>query len=219
MAEPAAEIRDHYHDHVRRDVIPHVPRAGGSLLDLGGGLGATAARLKELGVADRIGVVDMIAPEAEALPIDFRYSGNLEDMALIDRVIVEQGPFDTILALDILEHLVDPWAIVARLHRGLKPGGRIVASIPNIRNYRALLPLLLRNQWQLADAGILDRTHLRFFVRQSAIELITSSGLELEAVAPSQSGGRKIALFRKLTLGLLNSFTDRQYIVTVRRVD
>jgi 2-polyprenyl-3-methyl-5-hydroxy-6-metoxy-1,4-benzoquinol methylase len=213
----APEVREHYHDHVRADVIPHVPKHGGTLLDLGGGIGATAARLKALGHADRVGVVDLVDPPADALDRDFSYAGNLEDPALLDRIIAEQGPFSTILCLDILEHLVDPWRVVARLHAGLAPGGVIVASIPNVRHYTALAPLLFRNRWALSDAGILDRTHLRFFVRDSAIELMTSSGLKLEEIVPKAGGGGKVRAFRKLTLGMLNSFTDLQYIVRVCR--
>lgn len=219
MKKMAVEIRQSYHDLVRRDVVPHVPLAGGVLLDIGGGLGATAASLKQAGAAERIGVVDMISPAAERFSVDFRYAGNLEDASLLERAIAEEGPFDTILALDILEHLVDPWAVVKQLHQGLKKNGMLIASIPNVRNYRALLPLLLKNEWQLKDAGILDRTHLRFFVKDSAIALVTSSGLQLESVRPSPSGGGRIRLFRKATLGLLNSFTDRQYIIRARRVD
>jgi len=205
-----------YHVLVRDDVIPHVPRSGGTLLDVGGGSGATAARLKVLGNAERVGVVDIVGCAGPTM--DFSYVGNIEESTFIDRIIADDGPFATILCLDILEHLVDPWRLVAQLHSGLAPGGVLVASIPNIRNYHASLPLLFRNRWQLRDAGILDRTHLRFFVRSSAIELMTSSGLELRSVHPSPTGGRRVRLFRWITFGLLNSFTDRQYVVCVQRV-
>lgn len=211
------ELRQQYHDLVRRDVVPHVPHRGGVLLDVGGGIGATATRLKDLGAAARVGVVDQLAMTDEPLPVDFRYAGDLSDPTLIPRAAAEQGPFDTILALDVLEHLVDPWSVVAQLHQALKPDGQLIASIPNVRNYQVVLPLVLRNRWTLKDSGLLDRTHLRWFVRQSAIELMTSSGLALEDVTPSPSGAGRIRLFRGLTLGLLNSFTDRQYIVRVRR--
>jgi 2-polyprenyl-3-methyl-5-hydroxy-6-metoxy-1,4-benzoquinol methylase len=211
-------LRHNYHDLVRTDVTPHVPKSGGTLLDLGGGTGATADYLKRNGHADRIGVVDMVEPGQGGPELDFSYQGDLEDSAFIDSVIAEQGPFNLVLLLDTLEHLVDPWSLVAQLHSGLAPGGVIVASIPNVRNYTVILPLMFRNRWTLLDAGILDRTHLRFFVRSSAIELMTNSGLTVESVNTSASGGRKVALFRRLTFGLLNSFTDRQYIVCVRRV-
>jgi 2-polyprenyl-3-methyl-5-hydroxy-6-metoxy-1,4-benzoquinol methylase len=213
---PTTEFRDYYHALVREDVTPFVPKLGGTLLDVGGGIGATASYLKRHGHADRVGVIDMVAPAPGERLTDFNYQGDIEDAAFIADVIDGEGPFNIILCLDILEHLVDPWRLVAQLHMALAPGGAIVASIPNIRNYKALVPLVLRNRWDLADSGILDRTHLRFFVRSTAIEMMTRSGLRLESVNPSVSGGRKVALFRKLTFGLFDSFTDRQYVVCVR---
>ena len=216
-ALPTEDFRTAYHDHIRRDVIPHVPKTGGQLLDLGGGIGATAAAIRDAGLVEQIGVADLVANEDQPFPLDFHYQGNLEDMALIDRIVAERGKFQMILALDILEHLVDPWAVARKLEESLAPGGVLIASIPNIRNYRALAPLLLRNRWDYQDAGILDRTHLRFFVRSTAVDLIAQTGLKIEKIAPSAVGGGKIKLFRKLTLGLLNSFTDRQYIIVGRK--
>lgn len=210
------EFRTAYHDHVRRDVLPHIPNTGGKLLDLGGGIGGTAAAARSAGLVDTVGVADLVENDENPMQLDFRYQGNLEDSVLIEKIVAKEGKFDVILALDILEHLVDPWTVVERLHNSLKAGGYLVTSIPNIRSYRALLPLLLRNRWDYQDAGILDRTHLRFFVRSTAIDLTASSGLSVEKVVPSPVGGGKIRLFRKLTLGLLNSFTDRQYIVIAR---
>jgi 2-polyprenyl-3-methyl-5-hydroxy-6-metoxy-1,4-benzoquinol methylase len=215
-----ATVREDYHALVRTDVIPYVPRLGGTLLDVGGGIGATAARLKSLGNAERVGVIDAVdgtGGSGQRPAIDFSHVGDIEDQEFMASVLAKEGPFNTILCLDVLEHLVDPWRLVAQLHAALAPQGVIVASVPNVRNYTALGPLLFKNQWQLLDAGILDRTHLRFFVRSSAIELMTRSGLELVSVHPAPGGGRKVRLIRALTFGLFNSFTDRQYVICVRR--
>jgi hypothetical protein len=86
-----------------------------------------------------------------------------------------------------------------------------------VRNYQVLGPLLFRNRWTLRESGILDRMHLRFFVRSSAIELMTCSGLALEAVVPVPTEGRRIRQLRRATLGLFNSFTDERYLIRVRR--
>ena len=209
-------FRTAYHDHVRRDVLPHIPETGGQLLDLGGGIGGTAAAARDTGLVERAGVADLVENTENPTGLDFRYQGNLEDLDFIQSIVDKEGKFNVILALDILEHLVDPWAVVAKLHESLVPDGFLVTSIPNIRNYRALAPLLLKNRWDYQDAGILDRTHLRFFVKSTAIDLTVSSGLACRKVVPSPSGGGKIRLFRKATLGLLNSFTDRQYIVVAQ---
>lgn len=208
-------VKPSYHDLVRRDCFSLIPKGAGKLLDLGGGIGATANELKRLGYAGSAGVIDIVAANDQLPTLDFRYSGNIEDLDLIGGILRKEGPFDTILCLDLLEHLREPWDIVRLLHGSLAKGGCIVASIPNIRNYKALLPLLLRDQWVLTDSGILDRTHLRFFVRDTAIELMTCSGLRLQEIKPLPSGGRRIKLFRAATLGLLNSFTDMQYLIRV----
>jgi 2-polyprenyl-3-methyl-5-hydroxy-6-metoxy-1,4-benzoquinol methylase len=207
---------DSYHGLVREEVFGLVPRCGGTLLDIGGGRGATARQLKAMGFVDRVGVVDMIDVPRSEDQVDFRYTGNIEGDGLLRKAKSEQGLFDVVLALDVLEHLVDPWSVVAEIHSLLKPDGVVIASIPNIRHYSALGPLLFKNSWTLTDDGILDRTHLRFFVKKTAIELMTSTNLELEAVKDNPSGGRKIRIIRKATFGLANSFTNRQYLIRVR---
>lgn len=213
------EIRNKYHDLTRDEVFPIVPKNAGKLLDFGGGRGDTALKLKELGYAGSVGVIDIVPVVDQSPKLDFRFSGNVEDPAVLNDLFRREGPFDTILCLDILEHLRSPWDVVRMLHSALAPSGCIVASIPNIRNYRALFPLLFRNKWELRDSGILDRTHLRFFVESTAIELMTSSGLVLDHVSGIPNGGRKIKLIRAMTLGLLNSFTNRQYLVRVHKPD
>jgi 2-polyprenyl-3-methyl-5-hydroxy-6-metoxy-1,4-benzoquinol methylase len=211
------EAHDPYPDRPRNNALPLVTQQGGTLLDVGGGRGATAAKIKELGLVVRAGVIDVIRPPEENR-VDFFYSGDLEGADLLQQVAHEQGPFSTILCLDVLEHLVDPWAVVRRLHDMLEPNGIIVASLPNIRNFEVLLPLVFQNKWELQDAGILDRTHLRFFVRDTAVSMMTETGLRLEKIDAVPSAGRKVALFRRATCGLLNSFTDRQYIMRLRKV-
>jgi len=214
---PTDEFRTAYHDHVRTDVVPCVPITGGKLLDFGGGIGATAAYLRASGKVETVGVADLVDNASSPTGLDFSYQANLEEEDLIDKIVAEQGKFQMILALDILEHLLDPWATARRLANALDDGGYLVVSLPNIRNYKALVPLLLNNRWDYQDAGILDRTHLRFFVKSTACDLVEQTGLAIENVEPSASGGGKVALFRKLTLGLLNSFTDRQYIIVAQK--
>jgi len=212
-------VRDEYHALIRSDIFPLVPKIGGTLLDVGGGIGATAAAIKNSGHVERAGVIDLVSQDADALGLDFHYSGNLEQSDILEQVIKKEGPFSVILCLDVLEHLSDPWDVIERLHAGLAPNGVIVASIPNIRHYKASFPLFFKGRWDLEDRGIRDRTHLRWFVRDTAISLMTSSGLELEDVVDKPGGGRKIKLIRSLTFGLFNSFTNLQYLIRVRNTD
>jgi len=214
----SVKIVEGYHDDVRVDVAPYLVATTGSLLDVGGGTGATAAYMKKRGLAGRVGVADQVSSDAAHPDIDFHRSGNLDDPAFVNSVLAE-GPFDTILCLDILEHLIDPWSVVAQLHQGLAPGGRIVASIPNVRHYRVSGRLFFKGRWELQDAGILDRTHLRFFVRDTAVDLMTRSGLTLELVETPPRGRHHQAakVLHKIAFGRLDSLVSVDYIVRVRR--
>ena len=202
-----------YHAHIRSDVLPYIPQGGGNLLDIGGGIGATALAAKQEARADRVGVIDLVEP----LPgLDFSYSGDLNDLDFLAEVGEREGPFQTILCLDILEHLVNPWAVVSQLHNMIEPGGVIVASIPNVRHISVIAPLLFNSAWELQDEGVLDRTHLRFFTRASAVELMVQSGLELELCIPLYDGGKATKIFGWMPLASLRDFAALQYLVRVR---
>lgn len=88
---------------------------------------------------------------------------------------IDQGRFDTIIAADVLEHMVNPWASLERLGQLLMPGGAIYASIPNVRNLRVLQGLA-EGKWLYEGAGILDISHLRFFTRAQIIDMFTQTG-------------------------------------------
>ena len=67
-----------------------------------------------------------------------------------------------ILCLDVLEHTIDPWGLVANLYNLLKKDGAIIISLPNVRNRKVIFPLLFKGQWTYENSGLLDKTHLRF---------------------------------------------------------
>ena len=207
-------MMDHYHDHVRSDVFGIVPTPAGRVLDLGGGIGATGAALKAARGATFVVVADLVADGAVD-GVDVAISGNLEDPAFLRTLLEDNGPFDTILCLDVLEHLRDPWAVVRELHKGLAKDGVIVASIPNVNHHSLVFPLMFRGRYELQDAGLLDRTHIRWFTRESAIAMMTDSGLTLESVGGWL--GRKNRLLSVLTFGLSRRFTILQYLIRVRR--
>ncbi len=206
-----------YHSQVRTDILPFVPPSK-RLLDVGGGTGATARHLRDIGLAEEVGVMDSVIDNYSD-GLDFASSANLDDHRAVEAFLAETGPMDAILMLDVLEHLIDPWTFVELVSRHLSSHGVLVASIPNIRHVSALRPLLMRNEWRYSETGLLDRTHLRFFVRDTAIELMEPPGLKVDQVTGTAITNRKHRLINALTFGAASSFFTLQYLVRARHED
>jgi len=99
--------------------------------------------------------------------------GDVENPALLARCA---GEYDVIVFADVLEHLRDPATVLRALAGYLAPGGRVLASIPNVAHWSIRWRLLV-GRWEYQERGILDRTHLRFFTRRSALRLFQQAGL------------------------------------------
>ncbi len=83
--------------------------------------------------------------------------------------------FDYIILADVLEHLHDPWQALAKLNHYLTPQGKILASIPNVMHF-SVIRNLLKGFWTYEEAGILDKTHLRFFTFYEIQKMFTEAG-------------------------------------------
>jgi len=92
------------------------------------------------------------------------------------------GLYDVIVYGDVLEHLKNPRAVFTGLNQALRPGGRIIVSIPNIVHLFVRLNVLV-GRFEYMDRGILDRTHLRFFTLASFRRFLHEAGLQIEQLA------------------------------------
>lgn len=210
------EKTDQYFGHARSDAIELLPSGAlGDILEIGCGNGATIAYLKQQGRASRVVGVDAYSePGAELTPYidEFHRADIAAACALLP-------PFDVILALDVLEHLVDPWAVVRQLDEKLKPNGMIVISVPNIRHWTVVRDLALRGRWDYRTEGILDRTHLRFFVRETAEQLLTQAGLMVDRTVsrfqlyPTCTTAR----VDRLTFGVAREWLTTQYLILAHK--
>ena len=202
-----------YYDNYRSDIIPLLPKHSARALEIGCGTGNTLAYLKANGYCDWTYGVEMF-PEAldrAASNVDILYSCNIEGAVLP----IEPHSINLILCLDVLEHLVNPEKVISYLHTLLAPGGIIIASIPNVRHYSVVFPLVFKNEWEYKNAGVLDSTHLRFFVKKTAIDLMESSGLKLEDLVHSGLFTKKQKILSAITFGAIRSFCTLQYLIKV----
>jgi 2-polyprenyl-3-methyl-5-hydroxy-6-metoxy-1,4-benzoquinol methylase len=154
------------------------------MLEIGCGTGNTSAWIKSITGCWTAGVelFPTVGREAEQ-QLDCVLTGDIQTIALP----FQAGSFDLILCLDVLEHLQDPWVVIAKLTALLSPEGCIITSLPNIRHFSVILPLLFKGRFEYAASGLLDKTHLRFFVRDTAISLLESAGLHVDRIVKNVS--------------------------------
>lgn len=182
-----------YFEQTRPDVVGLVPATAMSILDVGCGAGAVGAQLRTAGRRITGLEFDEVSAATAGQRLDAAFRMNLNDLdALREFARAHEVAFDCVIAADVLEHLVDPWSVLAVLMTMLHPGGTVVVSLPNIRVLSVVGPLLLRGQFRYRDRGVLDRTHLRFFTREGALELVTGAGATVRSIdrapAPWRTG-------------------------------
>lgn len=194
-----------------------LPPACGRVLELGCGSGATLGWLRQTGRASYtvgIEIAESVAAAARGC-VDEVYCADFERSELP----LPEDKFNVILCLDVLEHMVNPWSVVDRLVTTyLAAGGSLIVSLPNVRHYSVVLPLLFGGQWRYTDAGLLDRTHLRFFTRDSAKALLSHAQLDpVSCTATGFEGWSKKRLFNALTVGFFRELLTYQYYLLARK--
>lgn len=101
------------------------------------------------------------------------YCIDLNDVGKLTQILLGKK-FEAIIAADVLEHLVNPWAVLSVLFEHLTENGRIILSIPNIGHW-ATITHFLRRSWPLNDRGIYDSTHLRWFMYKDIEKLVPNN--------------------------------------------
>ncbi|MCC6798228.1 MAG: glycosyltransferase [Candidatus Hydrogenedentes bacterium] len=169
-----------YYRSPRPELQAHVPLRAQRVLDCGCGGGEFGLALKHRGAKEVCGIEIVERAYVFAKQnLDEALLGSIEQMELP----WDDEHFDCVVFGDVLEHLVDPVAALKKVARVLAPDGVIVISIPNIRFWQQVM-MLANGRWKYEDAGIMDRTHLRFFCAPDLAEMIANAGLELIKLQP-----------------------------------
>lgn len=148
------------------------------VLEIGCGMGATLARISYLWPNSDVKGIEVVESVAR---IGASYleviQGNVETM----EILYEKGSFDYIIMGDVLEHLYDPEAVLKKMASYLKKDGKFLCSIPNLMHKSVVLSLL-KGKFEYTEAGILDKSHIRFFTLDSIAEMFYAAGLRVQEV-------------------------------------
>src|SRR5258708_7379095 len=152
-------------------------RKGLDVLDVGCGFAMTSRHIAARG--NRVTGIES-SPDAVAVARTRVTEVIQSDLQNLDEAKGTLGGrrFDVIIFADVLEHLAWPIGVLRSYLDLLKEGGSVIVSLPNVGLWSVRLNLLL-GRFRYEETGVLDRTHLRFFTRRTAREMIEQAGLEV----------------------------------------
>jgi 2-polyprenyl-3-methyl-5-hydroxy-6-metoxy-1,4-benzoquinol methylase len=204
-----------YFEFTRTEIASLLPATANRILEIGCGHGNTLRWLKE------------IYPTAETVGVEYWprareqlcMNADLAIIADLEQPLPEEltGQFDLILALDVLEHLRHPSQVLGNVLEHLSPTGHVIVSLPNISHISVTAPLLFRRQFRFTEAGVMDRTHLRWFTEENAVGLLNEVGLRVSDGVVNGPDGRKLRMLDMATFGLFRHWLTKQYIMLGER--
>jgi SAM-dependent methyltransferase len=164
------------------DLSRLIPLSARVVLDVGCGTGLLGAAYRRLNPNARLLAIDNDPAMAAGAREHY------DECAVAD---AQSGavPFDTPHGIDcivysaILEHVTDPFAMLARHAEALSPDGMMLICVSNVEHWR-LTERLLRGTFRYEDAGLLDRNHLRWFSHDTMARGLTEAGLVPVDVQP-----------------------------------
>lgn len=197
----------------RDEFLGLVPAGTRRLLDVGCGAGGLSRQLIEKGIevvgVEKIEELCSLAKEK----LDAVILGDIENLKLN----YPEGYFDCIMYADILEHLTEPLNILEKHKVYLQKNGYVIASIPNARYYKIILRLIFSGTWDYSDAGMLDRTHVRFFGLVNIIELFEKAGYEIVEIKRNAIAARGFRVLNFIFLNKLKDFFAYQYYIKAKK--
>lgn len=210
----AAESADYagYYQKPRTELLDLLDTLGSErVLEVGCGGGANLIELKRRAPACYTAGIELRPDAAELAQSSNQVDRVLQlDVLRAPLEVFDAGSLDVLIFSHVLEHFVEPELALRRTLTWLRPGGRVLVALPNVRHVSVLWDLLLHDEFRYRPSGILDRTHLRFYTRRSAERMLQDCGLQLLRSEP-EFGGGKSKLLKRLSFGAASGFAAYAY--------
>jgi 2-polyprenyl-3-methyl-5-hydroxy-6-metoxy-1,4-benzoquinol methylase len=158
--------------------VVHMVGQGKRVLEIGAGPGSiTRVLIDAAGCHVTAAEIDTDALNILSSFCEHVYQVDLNDISW-PRILKGEGPFEVIVAADVLEHLYDPWSSLKAARELITDDGYIVVSLPHA-GHSAILACLMEDDFEYRDWGLLDRTHIRFFGMNNIQCLFEEAGFKI----------------------------------------
>lgn len=171
------------HENHNPDLLKSIPIEAKRIIEIGCSSGALAREFKKISPNCHYSGVEIDAEYAELAK---RYCDDVFNLN-IDHVDEKfwhtNKEKDCWIFGDTLEHLVDPWEVLKNIRSVIPENGFVLACIPNVQHWSVQVRLNV-GHFKYQPAGLLDKTHLRWFTRITIIEMFAESGFGIQMGFP-----------------------------------
>lgn len=116
--------------------------------------------------------IKMLSPYCEQV-----YQVDLNNVAWPE-ILVQEKKFEVLVAADVLEHVYEPLTVLKSMKGLLDEDGYMIISLPHV-GHSVIHACLLEENFEYADSGLLDRTHIRFFGIKNMQKLFEDAGMKI----------------------------------------
>lgn len=171
------------HEHHNPDLLRFIPESSQHLIEIGCSSGALAREFKKINPnCNYLGVdIDEKYTEMASRYCDETSVMDIEESN--EDFYFRHKNRDCWIFGDTLEHFRDPWKVLRRIRNVIPLHGCVVACIPNVQHWSIQVKISI-GDFRYQDSGLLDRTHLRWFTRQTIIELFSATGFKVTGGMP-----------------------------------
>ncbi len=205
-----------YFKGIRSELKPFIPQGVNKVLEIGCGEGGFIQNFEE--------IVEYWGVEPNKVACDIASQRLIKVLnGTFDEVESEipRNYFDLIVCNDVIEHMPDHVMFLKKIKEYMKPEGKILISIPNVRYLTNIYELLVRKDWRYREAGILDTTHLRFFTEKSIQRDLSRTDfniIKFSAINQPQDKLYKSSIFFIVALLLGSDIKYPQFAILVQKV-
>ncbi len=169
---------DVYYSATRSDMLKYINNSPKRILEIGCGTGRFAMNFKGIeywGVEPNNEAAQQATSHSNRIIIGTYESSSSQ---------IPNNYFDLIVCNDVIEHMIDPIGFLRSVKVKMASGGKLIASIPNIRYAPQLYSLLFNGTFDYEASGLMDYTHLHFFTQKSFRKIAESCGWKVEVSEP-----------------------------------
>jgi len=184
----------------------------GRILEFGAGTGNFARRLIAEQVVSEMTCADIL-PRPDDLPRGIEWIR----ADLNDPLTSPDAAFDTIVCIEVIEHLENPRAAFREFHRLLRKGGNLILTTPNQESLRSLASLVLGRHFA-AFLGASYPAHITALLEMDFQRICAESGFESPRFDYSNTGRiPKLTRFRWPQVFRGRWFSDNLGLIACKR--